>query len=275
MDRKDDRPEVAAEPGVLRRRARRLWRPIVAVVAAFGLLGAVGGKLVDDYYDDVAEAVRGDGPLLVAAGFDSGVYSDGWAAVVPGPPGFARAGEDVTDCASLLEAARGAGAADVGSTWLSVLMEGRTHKDVAITGMRATVLRRGAPLTDTHVSCPSAGDASAVGIAFDLDEERPVARILQDDGSAGDPYFGSSVVTFTEGEVVPFQIAGATSRSYVEWVVEVDLLVDDRRETVRIDDGGAPFRTTAGRPAGDYRSFVQWAWYEDPPRLVVGDEPPA
>jgi len=38
-----------------RRWARRFWRPVVAVVAAFGMLGAIGGKIVDHYYDDVAE----------------------------------------------------------------------------------------------------------------------------------------------------------------------------------------------------------------------------
>lgn len=137
-------------------------------------------------------------------------------------------------------------------------MEGRTHKDVAVVGMRAKVLSRGEPLRGTHISCPSAGDVSAIGIAFDLEEREPVARILQDDGSAGDPYFGSSAVTFTKGEVVPFQIVGVTGRSHVEWIIEADLLIDDERETVRIDDQGEPFRTTAGRPLEGYGSIVQW-----------------
>jgi hypothetical protein len=73
---------------------------------------------------------------------------------------------------------------------------------------------------------------------------------------------------------VPFQIVGVTGRSHVEWIIEADLLIDDERETVRIDDRGEPFRTTAGRPLEGYGSIVQWAWYEEPQRLVVRDRPP-
>jgi hypothetical protein len=175
--------------------------------------------------------------------------------------------------------AKEAGAVDVGRSLYNAVLEGRTHRDVAITDMRAKILKRTSPLTGAEISCQSAGALDAIGVGFNLDEPDPRARKIRDLFSdLGALYFGGgNVVTLQKAEVQPVQIAGFASRDYVEWEIHARAVIDGKEEKLIIDNNGEPFRLTGAPPksngAPQYDRYYEWVWYEMPQHLYTSDVP--
>lgn len=256
--------------------ARRALRLIAGAIAALGLLGAIGSWTVNRFAPEVEEKLRGGPPISATVRFDDDVYADGYAAVVPDVGRMASASAGVDGCDSLLDAARRSGAADISKTILSVLMEGRLQGQATIVGMRAKVLDRRSPPDGAHVGCASAGANEAIGIVFRLDDSDPTAlkppgtsAAPLDPSEASEPYFATgNTISLAKGEEVPLQITAVAADSYVEWAIELELVVDGEQRTMTLDDHGKPFRTTG--PLGDdsaYAESYEWAWYEQPPQL--------
>jgi hypothetical protein len=205
--------------------------------------------------------------------------SDGFRAAARSPRGLDSALSQATDCASLFLLAKGAGAVDVGRALYNAVLEGRTHRDVAITDMRAKILKRTAPLTGAEISCQSAGSLDAIGVGFNLDEPDPRARKVTDLFSdLGALYFGGgNVVTLRKAEVQPVQIVGFASRDYVEWEIHARAVIDGKEEELIINNNGEPFRLTGAPPksngAPQYDRYYEWVWYEMPQRLYAAEVP--
>jgi hypothetical protein len=258
---------------------RRSWKAIVGILGAFGILGAIGGYLVNAIGPDVEETLRGGGSVGISIQEDPQGGSDGFRAAARSPRGLDAALGQATDCASLFLLAKGAGAVDVGRSLYNAVLEGRTHRDVAITDMRAKILKRTSPLTGAEISCQSAGALDAIGVGFNLDEPDPRARKINDFFSdLGALYFGGgNVVTLRKAEVQPVQIAGFVSRDYVEWEIHARAVIDGKEEELIIDNNGEPFRLTGAPPkskgAPQYGRYYEWIWYEMPQRLYNSDLP--
>jgi hypothetical protein len=247
----------------------------VGFLAAFGVLGAIGTNVVNEIFPDVAEKVSGGGSIGISVREDPHGGSDGFTAATSSPAGLDAKLRQASDCDSLFSAAKAAGAVDVGQSIHDLVLEGRTHRDVAIVDVRARILKRQPPLAGARISCQSAGAVEAIGMYFNLDETAPVARKITGYHEVQDePYFGQgNVVSLTEGEIQPLQVITEVRRDYVEWEIDVELIIDGEEEEVTIDNNGEPFRITGERRKRDYARYFEWVWYEQPQYLYTSDQP--
>ncbi|MFJ6250313.1 MULTISPECIES: helix-turn-helix domain-containing protein [unclassified Streptomyces] len=156
--------------------------------------------------------------------------------------------------------ARSLGAVDGGGMRLELTATGRTADSVVINRINVRVVGRSAALP---WSAFSMGEGCGSGVvpqtfAVDLDRAQPGVRPVA--GRNGDvvvpakdfPY----KVASDDPQVLRFDVT--TTAHDVSWYLEVEWSSGDRRGTVRVDDGGRPFRTsaTAGRPS--------YIWWVDP-----------
>jgi hypothetical protein len=251
---------------------QRNLKRVVAVIGALGIVGAVGSRIVDLGAEQVATRVDdAKSPTLVSVREDPQGGSDGFGLAARSAAGLEPKLRQARDCAGLFDVAKRAGAVDIGQSVTSVLLEGRTRRDVTIVDLRARVVRREPPLRGAVISCASAGAEDAIGVAVNLDERTPVAREIGDDFQPKGPYFArGKVVTLKKAELQPLAVYARTQRSYVEWLIDVDAIVDGKQRKVTISNHGQPFRLTARRPANDYGHFFEWVWYEQPSHLYSG-----
>lgn len=260
---------------------RRSWKVIVGILGAFGILGAIGGYLVNAIGPDVEETLRGGGSVGISVREDPQGGSDGFRVAAASPRGLDSKLGKATSCDSLFDLAKRAGAVDVGQSIHNVILEGRTHRDVAIVDMRARILKRKPPLAGAEIFCASAGAIDAIGVGFNLDEPDPRARRIKDlySRELGPPYFGGgNVVTLRKTEVQPFQIVTFAGRGYIEWEIEARAVIDGKEEELIIDHNGEPFRLTgAAEPTADgqpYQRYYEWVWCcAGAPALRTSDSP--
>jgi hypothetical protein len=133
------------------------------------------------------------------------------------------------------------GAIDAYSTKLSVTLT--CHQDVTVAIDALTVRLTEQPDTPhgTLVARPTGGaDIVVRGIEVDLDGMgQPVVR-LRDSGGGPLPSIGFSV---KPGEVERLQIEARAAALRCKWTAELHLLVDGRRQTIEVTDGGKSFET--------------------------------
>ncbi|MFC8587344.1 helix-turn-helix domain-containing protein [Streptomyces sp. NPDC057217] len=153
--------------------------------------------------------------------------------------------------------ARALGAVDGGGMRLELTATGRTSDSVVINDVHVRVVGRSAALP---WSAFSMGEGCGSGVtpqtfAVDLDRSQPVLR----------PVAGQNGDVVVPAEDFPYKVASddpqvlrfdVTTKAHdVNWYLEVDWSSGDRKGTIRVDDAGRPFRTsaTAGRPA-----YIWW-----------------
>lgn len=228
------------------------------------------GFLVNQYGPGVVEKVEGGDPVRIDFDYDNDRYGDGWSMATSRELDVASAPRPGSDCLTVFRWVRDAGAALVDESWARIVIEGRREKGVLISSMRARSLERGPPLSGSYVACPTAGAQENIAVGFDLDGTNPVARAVSEEGTFGDPYFSNHSITLAKGEKTTLSLVGKTTREFHRWVVDVQLIVDGKKETVTIGRGG--FRTTAA--ADEYATSWDWAWWKEPSRFVRGDRTP-
>jgi hypothetical protein len=118
--------------------------------------------------------------------------------------------------------------------------------------MRAAIKVRGAPLNGTLLWAPTQGGQDVTQLGINLDEIEPVARAVTHgtfgDASFGAPYFDTKQTkTLDHGEQEVFLIEARTMKNYVEWCLDMDLLVGLQQRTVQACPKGQNIRTTAVR----------------------------
>nr|WP_202484336.1 helix-turn-helix transcriptional regulator [Streptomyces sp. SID8359] len=167
-------------------------------------------------------------------------------AAVPPPPAEA----DAEGWASAL------GAVHAGETGVRITLQGRDERAVVLEALRIRVVGRRAP-ADGRVHRMSSGCGGALTprtFDVDLDRERPVARSVPGNDT-GEPIPAVSFpyrVSSSDPEVL--LVTARAARCDCDWVAELRWSGGGRSGTVRIDDGGRPFRTSGapGRPVHDY-----------------------
>ncbi|MFF5720746.1 helix-turn-helix domain-containing protein [Streptomyces buecherae] len=154
--------------------------------------------------------------------------------------------------------ARAHGAVHGGTTNVEVTVAGRSSRAVVLRGLQVRVVGRQEPLAWPAFAMENGCGGSLTPRAFsvDLDMARPLAKPT--DGHDGQrplpavrfPYR----VSATDPEVL--RVNARTVACDCQWYLELDWVSGDRRGTVRIDDGGRPFRTSGlkGRPEYGYWS---------------------
>ena len=253
---------------------------MVAALAAFGILGAIGTYAVNAIGPGIEEKVAGGGPLRVSVREDPEGVSDGFRLAARSADQVEQPVRSARDCPSLYRLAKEAGAVSVGASHYRLVVEGRTRRDVAIVDLRARILKREPILRGASIGCASAGAQDAIGVGFDLDEPAPAARRIKSVWEPlGRPYFQrANIISVKKAELQPFLIVGLASRDYVEWEIVARILVDGKESELTIDDNGQPFRisgdpTIARKSQTRYERYVDWVWWENPQRLSISTEP--
>ncbi|ESU45973.1 hypothetical protein P376_6049 [Streptomyces sp. HCCB10043] len=130
--------------------------------------------------------------------------------------------------------------------------------------LRIRVVERGSPAPGRvyRMSSGCGGSLTPRMFDVDLDASRPVARSVAGNDS-GEPIEAVAFpyrVSVTDPEV--FLITGRTVGCDCSWVAELTWSSGGRSGTVRIDDGGRPFRTSGvrGHSVLDYDTATgRWA----------------
>ncbi|MFI9121400.1 helix-turn-helix domain-containing protein [Streptomyces bikiniensis] len=156
--------------------------------------------------------------------------------------------------------ARSFGAVDGGGMRLELTATGRTADSVVINRVNVRVVGRSAALPWSAFSMGEGCGSGVTPQTFAVDLDRPQPGVRPVAGQNGDivvpakdfPY----KVASDDPQVLRFDVT--TKAHDVSWYLEVEWSSGDRKGTIRVDDGGRPFRTsaTAGRPS--------YIWWVDP-----------
>jgi hypothetical protein len=126
-----------------------------------------------------------------------------------------------------------------------LVVTGQHERPVLITGLRANVLRRERPLSQTIVYGPPEGAGENIQVGLDLDSRTPSARSFDDKQFLAEPYFAAHHVSLKPGEQVVFTVRAFTSKCFCEWELLVNAVVDGKDQVFSVRDGDRPLRTTA------------------------------
>ncbi|MGW3988410.1 helix-turn-helix domain-containing protein [Streptomyces sp. NPDC004830] len=158
------------------------------------------------------------------------------------------------------------GAVHAGETLVRLSVQGRTDTAVVLEDLRVRVVGRTAPV-EGNAYAMDQGCGGAVTPRYfevDLDKDRPLARAVAGN-DAGTPIPAVRMpyrVSAREPEVL--LVTAGTRSCDCRWYLELDWSSQGRRGTVRIDDRGRPFRTSALEGLPRYRydtSSRRWTPY--------------
>ncbi|MEV7307655.1 helix-turn-helix transcriptional regulator [Streptomyces microflavus] len=191
-------------------------------------------------------------------------YGCGHTYLVGGPPAAVPPPPAEADAESWATAL---GAVHAGETGVRITLQGTDERAVVLEALRIRVVERREP-AEGRVHRMSSGCGGALTprmFDVDLDVARPVARSVPGNDT-GEPIPAVSFpyrVSASDPEV--FLVTGRAADCDCDWVAELRWSSGGRSGTVRIDDGGRPFRTSGapGRPVHDY-DFVTRRWVAEP-----------
>jgi hypothetical protein len=142
------------------------------------------------------------------------------------------------------------------ATRFRVVVRGESASPVVLQRLRVEVNERRPPLDALVI----VGDASGPYVStrfflVDLDEEAVTYF-----GKAGRAQVFPLFVTNAELEVL--DVVGKTHRCDCSWTLWLDYTADNEQGSLRIDEGGEPFRTAAPAPSSDYYDWDgNWRQY--------------
>ncbi len=148
------------------------------------------------------------------------------------------------------------GAVHGGETLIELSVQGRSDTAVVLTALRVRVAGRSAPAPGNAYAMDQGCGGALTPRYFDvdLDKDRPIARAVAGN-DAGTPIPAVRMpyrVSATDPEVL--MVTARTEGCDCRWWLELDWSSQGRTGTVRIDDRGRPFRTSAveGLPHYEY-----------------------
>ncbi|MFF9340831.1 helix-turn-helix domain-containing protein [Streptomyces sp. NPDC014773] len=143
--------------------------------------------------------------------------------------------------------ARALGGVDGGHMQLQITVTGRTREPVVLSRLRVRVVERDRPpARDAY----SMGDGCGSGITpqtFDVDLDAPRPYVKAVAGQDGDRVVPAKDFPYqvATGDAEVLNLDVHTEENAVAWYLELEWSTGDRKGTLRIDDGGEPFRTHA------------------------------
>jgi hypothetical protein len=143
---------------------------------------------------------------------------------------------------------------------LRLVVTGQHSRPVLITGIKANILKREPPLSETIVYGPPEGVGENIQIGFDLDSLSPVAQRFDNEMFLAGPYFATHHVSVKDGEQAVFSIRAFTSKCYCEWEIIVEANIEGKHKGFIVRNGSRPFRTTAF--ADSYRTAYKFDFFK-------------
>ncbi|WP_240662808.1 hypothetical protein [Streptomyces sp. WAC 06738] len=159
------------------------------------------------------------------------------------------------------------GAVHGGTTNIETAIEPRGDEPVTINAVHVRKTSTGTPLPWNAFAMSSGcgGEVTQAAYRVDLDKPRPVLKPQQggDSTHTWDP--PALPFRVTDDEPLSLLIHAGTEDYDVRWYLEVEWSSGDESGAVRIDDEGAPFRTSSlkDRPLYDYDT-LEGSWYSWP-----------
>ncbi|MFE0632983.1 helix-turn-helix domain-containing protein [Streptomyces sp. NPDC058864] len=154
------------------------------------------------------------------------------------------------------------GAVHGGTTIVEATIRGRGPAPVVVQALHIRVVDRREPLRWSSYAMDNGcgGALTPAEYAVDLDADRPQPRPR--DGSDSEHTLPAVRLPYqvTEQDPLVLRVHARTVRCDCEWFLELEWTAGGPTETVRIDDGGRPFRTSGvkGRPEYGYWSSAGW-----------------
>ncbi|MFI1226775.1 helix-turn-helix domain-containing protein [Streptomyces sp. NPDC020884] len=141
------------------------------------------------------------------------------------------------------------GAVHAGESGVRITLQGRDERTVVLEALRIRVVERRAPAKGRvyRMSSGCGGALTPRMFDVDLDVPRPLARSVAGNDS-GEPIEAVAfpyTVSVSDPEVL--LVTGRTVGCDCDWYAELAWSSGGRSGTVRIDDGGRPFRTSGAR----------------------------
>ncbi|MEV4876392.1 helix-turn-helix domain-containing protein [Streptomyces cyaneofuscatus] len=248
----------------------RRWVPALAVCAAVAALALVliavfGGPARPDRPERQPPAARPAAPPFTWTTDDHvWRYGCGHAYLVARPPDAVPPPPPEADAETW---AKKLGAVHAGETGVRITLQGTGERAVVLEALRIRVVARREPAVGRvhRMSSGCGGALTPRMFDVDLDVERPVARSVPGNDT-GEPIAAVAFpyrVSAADPEVL--LVTARTARCDCDWVAELRWSGGGRSGTVRIDDGGRPFRTSGapGRPVHDY-DYGARRWVPEP-----------
>jgi hypothetical protein len=267
----------APEPkrGLLATRGRKI-AAIVGGAFLAGIGGGIAAWVVSAAKDTTSDLFSG-GPVEVRVARAGTFFSEHAFAPyyvvpdarVPGPDGLTKADlKQAFNSETFMETwARDHGGVPGSPGIVRLEIRGRGDEPVAITAVRARVVRRSSPVRGWYVLSGGCGGQEVRVAAVDLDASPPRVRYFQGGGSERSR-LSALRVTRTDLELV--QLQASTREGSAEWEAEVFYSAADGEGSVVVDDAGRPFHVTAetasegyelsANSAGEPRLRRQPAW---------------
>lgn len=161
------------------------------------------------------------------------------------------------------------GAADIEVSHVKLVLEGRRNDDVRVLDIRARATKSAFPSTGGTLLIPGPqGRGASARMGFDFDRAGvDLPALAMDSGSFKDEYFSGNEaqsIGLARGEQQVIEITASTAKSYVEWSIDLVVLVDGARFVQNVIAGSRPVRTALlrrGQPTG--KSGYYEAAYEE------------
>jgi hypothetical protein len=242
-------PSQAAAPR--RRLLTTVLAKVIAVLAAFGVLSAIGSYYIPGILDR-ASVLAGRQPLEVNVAFPPDYQSESFFSpmwLVPLTAG-SQPQDAPTDGGQLhvWQAARGVMGQDQS---LRITVSGTDDRPVILQSISPVIVSRTEPLSGWFTSDRGCGGVDVREAHIQLDPNPP-SIMFSDQSGKGTPQLALTLqVSRTDVEVI--DVVATTHEATVDWVLQIAYTVDGRAGTMRIDDHGRPFRVSAltqGRATG-------------------------
>nr|WP_128379726.1 helix-turn-helix transcriptional regulator [Streptomyces cavernae] len=140
------------------------------------------------------------------------------------------------------------GAVSSGTQEIALTVQGTGEETVVLEALHIRVLTKGAPLAwnDYAMGVGCGGGVETKSFDIDLDNGSPTVTVKG--GQRDFPY------KVSESDPEVFYVTARTKANDVRWDLTLDWSSGSRRGTIRIDNDGTPFRTSANvnRPGYDY-----------------------
>ena len=129
------------------------------------------------------------------------------------------------------------GAVPLGKAPAGYKLAGRRSSEIIIEQIEARVLSE-APAPRSAIigeSDVGGGPSDKILLGFNLDELRPVARMINPDGDLGRPFASNNYISLARGESLVFTFVGTTQRPQLySWVIDVTVLAGNDRSTITL-----------------------------------------
>ncbi|GII54678.1 hypothetical protein Pth03_30670 [Planotetraspora thailandica] len=126
-----------------------------------------------------------------------------------------------------------------------VIVENRSHDDIALVGIAFKILTRKDPPKGTAVWLNPQANDKVIELGFDLDSFNSHARSINPDGTLGEDYFAHNRVVLKPGEQIAISMRGDATRFLNFWRAEISVYIDGSvRQVMAPAADKPPFATT-------------------------------